>query len=141
MFGPSRKRTKIDILVGAKVGYQSAQRCCSTITTSFTLEAFKVSLAVGFRQWRTFQGRCLQRKARGYRGTTALSTLVSDLCSDKDIDFVFYDSGPNIGALNRVILWIAITSSFLSPATCSRSGRSKHLAAHSHHGLRMVHDC
>jgi cellulose biosynthesis protein BcsQ len=51
-----------------------------------------------------FWAECLQRKARGYRGTTAISELVSGLCFDNDIDFVFYDSGPNIGALNRVIL-------------------------------------
>jgi cellulose biosynthesis protein BcsQ len=52
----------------------------------------------------SFWAECLQRKARGYRGTTAISELVSELCFEKNIDFVFYDSGPNIGALNRVIL-------------------------------------
>jgi cellulose biosynthesis protein BcsQ len=64
----------------------------------------------------TFWGECLQRKVRGYRGTTALSALVSELCSDKDIDFVFYDSGPNIGALNRVILLDC--DYFIVPVAC-----------------------
>lgn len=46
----------------------------------------------------------LQRKPKGYRGTTALSCLVNELSARHDIDFVFYDCGPNIGPLNRVIL-------------------------------------
>jgi cellulose biosynthesis protein BcsQ len=51
-----------------------------------------------------FWGQCLQRKIRGFRGTTAISELVDEISSDFDIDYVFYDSGPNIGPLNRVIL-------------------------------------
>jgi cellulose biosynthesis protein BcsQ len=30
--------------------------------------------------------------------------LINQLCAEHGIDFVFYDSGPNIGPLNRVIL-------------------------------------
>ena len=51
-----------------------------------------------------FWGQCLQRKARGFRGTTAISDLVDEISEDYDIDYVLYDSGPNIGPLNRVIL-------------------------------------
>jgi cellulose biosynthesis protein BcsQ len=51
-----------------------------------------------------FWRECFQRKRRGFIGTTALSSLVNEICQDEDIDFVFYDSGPNIGALNRIIL-------------------------------------
>lgn len=64
----------------------------------------------------TFWGECLQRKARGYRGTAAISALVSQLCSDHNIDFVFYDSGPNIGPLNRVILLDC--DYFIVPVAC-----------------------
>lgn len=46
---------------------------------------------------------CFQRKRRGLAGTAALSTLINEICSIKDIDVVFYDTGPNIGPLNRVI--------------------------------------
>ena len=46
----------------------------------------------------------LERKAKGYRGTTAMSYLVNEISAKHDIDFVFYDCGPNIGPLNRVIL-------------------------------------
>ena len=47
---------------------------------------------------------CIQRKPKGFRGTTALSSLVDRVVSAYDIDFVFYDAGPNIGPLNRVLL-------------------------------------
>jgi cellulose biosynthesis protein BcsQ len=51
-----------------------------------------------------FWRECLQRKRRGFYGTVALSELVNAVCLQYGIDFVFYDSGPNIGPLNRVIL-------------------------------------
>lgn len=61
-------------------------------------------------------GDCFHRKVRGYRGTTALSALVNDISTDKSFDFVFYDSGPNIGPLNRVILLDC--DGFIVPAAC-----------------------
>lgn len=47
---------------------------------------------------------CFQRKKRGLLGTASLSTLVNETCERMQIDFVFYDTGPNIGPLNRSIL-------------------------------------
>jgi len=61
-------------------------------------------------------GDCFHRKIRGYRGTTALSTLVNHIAAEKNIDFIFYDSGPNIGPLNRVILLDC--DAFIVPAAC-----------------------
>lgn len=61
-------------------------------------------------------GDCFQRKTKGYRGTTALSALVNHIASEKNVDFVFYDSGPNIGPLNRVILLDC--DAFIVPAAC-----------------------
>jgi cellulose biosynthesis protein BcsQ len=59
---------------------------------------------------------CLQRRVRGFRGTSAISRLVNHLCHKRDFDFVFYDSGPNIGPLNRVVV---LDSDFLIvPAAC-----------------------
>jgi len=46
----------------------------------------------------------LQRKPKGYRGVTALSYIVNLIATIHDVDFVFYDCGPNIGSLNRAIL-------------------------------------
>ncbi len=45
-----------------------------------------------------------KRRVAGLRATTALSDLVSDLVEEHAIDVVMYDTGPNIGPLNRVIV-------------------------------------
>lgn len=63
-----------------------------------------------------FWAECLQRKVRGFTGTTALSQLVGNICDRHNIDFVFYDSGPNIGPLNRVILLDC--DFFIVPVAC-----------------------
>lgn len=64
----------------------------------------------------SFWNDCFQRKQRGFRGTAALSTLVNEVAASLDIDFVFYDCGPNIGALNRVVLLDC--DYFIVPAAC-----------------------
>lgn len=52
----------------------------------------------------SFWSECFQRRGRGFRGTTALSTLVGAAAEAVDAHLVIFDSGPNIGALNRAIL-------------------------------------
>lgn len=47
---------------------------------------------------------CFQRKIRGFRGTASLSLMVNDIADDFGADVVLYDTGPNIGPLNRIIL-------------------------------------
>lgn len=59
---------------------------------------------------------CFQRKLRGFRGTSALSRLVDEVVQNYAIDYVFYDSGPNIGPLNRVVL--LDSSHFIVPTAC-----------------------
>ena len=44
------------------------------------------------------------RKTRGYDVTCALSSSVNDRAKDIGADIIIYDCGPNVGALNRVIL-------------------------------------
>lgn len=51
-----------------------------------------------------FWGQCLQRKPKGFRGTTAISELVGQIAEEVRADYIFYDSGPNIGPLNRSLL-------------------------------------
>jgi len=63
-----------------------------------------------------FWAECLQRKMRGFRGTTALSELVNEVSKDMAADYVFYDSGPNIGPLNRAILLDC--DHFIVPVAC-----------------------
>lgn len=63
-----------------------------------------IRLAEFEAQLSSFWAECFQRRIRGFRGTTALSFVVDQLAKQVNADIVFYDSGPNIGALNRVIL-------------------------------------
>ncbi len=59
---------------------------------------------------------CFQRKIRGFRGTAALSAVVSAAAAEMAADIVLYDTGPNIGSLNRIILLDC--DYFLVPAAC-----------------------
>lgn len=59
---------------------------------------------------------CLQRKMRGYRAVSAISDLINEIVKSKDIDFVFYDVGPNIGPLNKIVLLDC--DYFIVPAAC-----------------------
>jgi cellulose biosynthesis protein BcsQ len=61
-------------------------------------------------------GDCIQRKVRGFRGTASLSALVNHCSKEEKIDYVFYDAGPNIGPLNRIILLDC--DYFIIPAAC-----------------------
>ena len=64
----------------------------------------------------TFWSECKDEKPKGFTGTTALSKLVNRNAADLDADFVFYDTGPNIGPLNRAILLDC--DFFIVPAAC-----------------------
>ena len=61
-------------------------------------------------------GECFQRKLKGFRGTSSLSSLINNVVKENNIDFVLYDSGPNIGALTRVV--ILDCDYFIIPAAC-----------------------
>ena len=63
-----------------------------------------------------YWGACFQRKVRGFDGTTSLSALVNDLASERNVGYVFYDTGPNIGPLNRAILLDC--DYFIVPGAC-----------------------
>jgi cellulose biosynthesis protein BcsQ len=56
---------------------------------------------------------CFKRKLGGFRAVTAISELVD---ASKEYDFVFYDAGPNIGPLNRVLL--LDSDFFIVPVAC-----------------------
>lgn len=59
---------------------------------------------------------CFKRKLGGFRSVTAISRLINKLVVRHDFDFVIYDTGPNIGPLNRVILLDC--DSFIVPVAC-----------------------
>jgi cellulose biosynthesis protein BcsQ len=64
----------------------------------------------------TLWGDCYQSKIKGYRGVSAISNLVNQIASQYEIDYIFYDSGPNIGTLNKVILLDC--DFYVIPAAC-----------------------
>jgi cellulose biosynthesis protein BcsQ len=71
----------------------------------------------GFEQeLTTMWADCYQRKPKGFRGTAALSALVNDTAMALGADYVFFDAGPNIGPLNRIVLLDC--DYFIVPAAC-----------------------
>jgi cellulose biosynthesis protein BcsQ len=75
-----------------------------------------VRLAEFEEELHTLWGECFQRRPRGFRGVVALSQLVGHIAERFHIDYVFFDSGPNIGALNHSILLDC--DYFVIPAAC-----------------------
>ena len=63
-----------------------------------------------------FWGECFQKRSRGFRGTTALSALINSIAISNNVDIIMYDTGPNIGPLNRTILLDC--DHFIIPAAC-----------------------
>ena len=58
----------------------------------------------------------LKRRLGALRAITSISTLIAQLHSEAPLDYVFYDTGPNIGALNRVLL--LDSDYFIVPVAC-----------------------
>ena len=59
---------------------------------------------------------CFRRRLGGLRATNSLSSIVDAVCEDYEFDFIFYDTGPNIGPLNRIIL--LDSDFFVVPVAC-----------------------
>ena len=59
---------------------------------------------------------CFRRRLGALYSTSSISTLVSKLHRQSSYDYVFFDSGPNIGPLNRVLL--LDSDYFIVPVAC-----------------------
>lgn len=59
---------------------------------------------------------CFRRKLGAFRAITAISSLLTAVTNQDGYDFVFYDTGPNIGSLNRVLL--LDSDYFIVPVAC-----------------------
>jgi len=57
-----------------------------------------------------------KRRLGGLRAIASISDLVTNMCRQRSYDFVFYDTGPNIGPLNRVLL--LDSDFFIVPVAC-----------------------
>ena len=58
----------------------------------------------------------LKRRLGALRAIASISTLISRIHSESPFDYVFYDTGSNIGPLNRVLLLDC--NCFILPVTC-----------------------
>ena len=58
----------------------------------------------------------LKRRLGALRAIASISTLISRIHSESPFDYVFYDTGSNIGPLNRVLLLDCYC--FILPVTC-----------------------
>ena len=58
----------------------------------------------------------LKRRLGALRAITSISALVDQIHRQSPLDYVFYDTGPNIGALNRVLL--LDSDYFVVPVAC-----------------------
>lgn len=59
---------------------------------------------------------CFRRRLGALYATSAMSAVVSHLHAQSPYDYVFFDSGPNIGPLNRVLLMDS--DYFVVPVAC-----------------------
>lgn len=57
-----------------------------------------------------------KRRMGALQATSSISYLISNLDHQRNFDFVFYDTGPNIGPLNRVLL--LDSDFFIVPVAC-----------------------
>lgn len=87
-----------------------------TSISNLSLLPGDIKLAEFEQHLNDFWGECFRRLVRGYKGTMALSNYVNEICLKHDFDYVFYDTGPNIGPLNRIILLDC--DYFIVPAAC-----------------------
>lgn len=93
------------------------------VQTVKPVDVEKVSLLPGdirLSEYEEFLGeawtKAYQRRLGGLRAIASISDLVTKICRQRSFDFVFYDTGPNIGPLNRVLL--LDSDFFIVPVAC-----------------------
>lgn len=89
--------------------YQTNTSNCLLLPGDIRLADFELELS-------TFWRDCKDETKRAFDGTALLSTVIDLYEDDFDLDFVFYDTGPNIGPLNRAILLDC--DFFIVPGAC-----------------------
>lgn len=88
--GDGSKAGKVTPFVAGETG-------CLVVPGDIALTKFELELA---DCW----GNMFQRNPRAFRGTSLLHSIADSIAAKYKIDYVFYDTGPNIGPLNRSIL-------------------------------------
>jgi len=77
--------------------YRVAEQTCWFLPGDVLLSEYEEVLPEAWTE-------CFARRTRGYDITTALSQVVNKSAHAFKADVVLYDVGPNVGALNRVVL-------------------------------------
>lgn len=77
--------------------YETVVENCHLLPGDIQLSQFELDLAGCWAD-------CKDEKRRGFTGTAILSKLADAYAEENEYDFVFFDTGPNIGPLNRAIL-------------------------------------
>jgi cellulose biosynthesis protein BcsQ len=89
--------------------YETAQKGLYLLPGDIRLSEFEIELS-------EYWSACVLKKKRGFVGMATLSSITSHYAEEYDLDFIFYDTGPNIGPLNRTILLGC--DFFLVPGAC-----------------------
>ena len=77
--------------------YRVPQQTCYFLPGDVLLSEYEEVLPEGWTD-------SFARRTRGYDLTTALAQVVNQAAHDLKADVILYDVGPNVGALNRVVL-------------------------------------
>lgn len=89
--------------------YETSIEGLSLLPGDILLSEFEMELT---QSWQN----CFRRRSKGFTATTSLSYLINQIAYDYGIDYIFYDTGPNIGPLNRIILLDC--DYFIIPGAC-----------------------
>ena len=94
--------------------YETVVKNLLLLPGDIRLAEFEVALSDFWRE-------TLDRRIRGFKGTNALSRYLNELNDKFDLDYIFYDTGPNIVPLNKIILLDC--DYFIIPAACDLFSR------------------
>ncbi len=89
--------------------YETSIKGLSLLPGDILLSEFEAELT---QSWQN----CFRRRGRGFITTTSLSHLANQIAHDYSLDYIFFDTGPNIGPLNRIILLDC--DYFIIPGAC-----------------------
>lgn len=107
--------TALKPIVNAEGNFDSVEPYETSINNLWLLPG-DIRLAEYELSLHEFWQESLVRRIKGFRGVNSLSGITSECAKKIKADYIFYDTGPNIGPLNRAILLDC--DYFIIPAAC-----------------------